>query len=147
MQIKISFDLGVNQYWKDKLTKNAQKAAELMSTSAFIEAVRSHDSFDFCDENPTAVAIKLSNTDTVEVTLGVYSKLFTRAIAYEAETADGHTAVFFNSRKESYGAGSPGNIAHEVMHALGYRHNGNAANGNENTVPYFVGNLVDEMAS
>ena len=142
MQIKINFDLSVNQYWKDKLTANALKASVIMSASPFIEAVRTHDPFDDCDETPTAVARNLSNTDVVEITVGIYSKFFTKAIAYEVEGA-----VFFNSRKESYGAGSPGNIAHEVVRALGYVHNGNAASGNEDTVPYYVGNLVDEMAA
>lgn len=113
-----------------------------MSASPFIEAIRTHDGFDSTDETPTQVAVKLSNTGDVEITVGIYSKFFTKAIAYEVEGA-----VFFNTRKESYGAGSPGNIAHEVMHALGYTHNGNAASGNENTVPYYVGNLVDEMAA
>lgn len=142
MQIKINFDLSVNKYWRDKLTASALKASVIMSASPFIEAIRTHDGFDSTDETPTQVAVKLSNTGDVEITVGIYSKFFTKAIAYEVEGA-----VFFNTRKESYGAGSPGNIAHEVMHALGYTHNGNAASGNENTVPYYVGNLVDEMAA
>ena len=137
MRIIVQF-LGGTQYWQDKITANAAQASAILSDPAFIAKIRAWPGFDFTGETPDQIADKIQNAGEVTIKVGFYSKWWTRAIAYEQDGA-----VYFNTRKESYGAGSKGNIAHEVTHALGYEHNGNAAAGNLNTVPYRIGEWAD----
>lgn len=137
MNIKIDF-MGQNNYWENKINWSAQQTGVILSHPDFIAKVRGWAGFDFTEATPGGIADLLLLTKDVEIRVGFYSKWFTRAIAYEIPNG-----VFFNTRKESYGAGSPGNLAHELMHKLGFQHNGNAAAGNENTVPYRIGYWVD----
>lgn len=53
--------------------------------------------------------------------------------------------VCFNTWKERYGAGV-GNVAHEAMHALGYKHRSNRASENQDSVPTWVGDLIEREA-
>lgn len=138
MKIIVSF-LSGSDYWRDKVLASAEEASQTLSNPAFLAKVRSWPGFDFCSDTSAQVADKLEQAGDVRVTVGFYSKWLTRAIAYENELG-----VHFNTRKESYGAGGAGDLAHELCHQLGYRHNGNALRGNENTVPWSIGRWVDE---
>lgn len=70
--------------------------------------------------------------------VGFYNNPNTRAIAYEDDGA-----LYINVAKFDYGAGSPGNIAHEFAHTLGYTHFTNWAFFGKRSVPYVVGRLVE----
>jgi hypothetical protein len=140
MKLEIEF-LGGSCYWIEKIKRNAARAEEVLSSQAFLERVRKHPSFDHTKDGSEQVAHAIEAAGAVKIRVGFYSKWWTRAIAYEADGA-----IYFNTRKEGYGAGSVGNIAHEVMHALGYSHNGNSPAGNENTVPWRVGEWVQDWA-
>lgn len=137
MKITVTF-LNGSDYWQNKILDSAARASAILSDPAFLEAVRKRGRFDCTTHAPTQVADRLEHAGEVTIKVGFYSRWWTRAIAYEK-----NDTVFFNTRKESRGAGSPANIAHEVMHALGYRHNGNYTAGNENTVPYVIGDMVE----
>lgn len=137
MRIKIDF-LGRNDYWEEKIENSAAQASRVLSDPLFISKVIGWPGFDYTDMNPKQVAQVLADTKGIEIRVGLYSKWLTRAIAYEIPNG-----VFFNTRKERGGAGSPGNLAHELMHKLGFSHHGNSARGNENTVPYCIGEWVD----
>jgi hypothetical protein len=97
--------------------------------------------FDYTSDTPAQVADKLASAAEVTISVGFYWNPFGPAVAKE-----GNGLVRFNSAKESRGAGSPGNVAHELMHALGYEHNGNYPAGNEHTVPWVIGGFVEEFA-
>lgn len=137
MRIIVNF-LSGSEYWESKIKANAEEASRRLSDPAFLAWVKSWSQFDFSGDTPLQVSEKLAAAGDVKINVGFYSKLLTLAIAYEEDDA-----VFFNTRKESYGAGGVGNIAHEVMHAMGYSHNGNSARGNENTVPYRIGEWIE----
>lgn len=138
MKIVIEFQNG-SCYWIKKIEKNAEQVSRVLSDPAFLAKVRSWPRFDFTEKTPDQDTKAIEHAGTVTIRVGFYSKWFTRAIAYESDGA-----IYFNVRKEGYGAGSPGNLAHEVMHALGFSHNGNSPAGNANTVPWRVGEWVEE---
>lgn len=137
MQIAIVF-LNGSDYWKKKVQDAALKVQGIFSDEGFLQAVAAHAGFDFTADSPAAVASRLMNAGTVSIHVGFYSKCLTRAIAYEQAGA-----VYFNTRKEAQGAASWQNVAHEVLHALGYSHNGNAPAGQGNTVPYAIPALAE----
>lgn len=138
MKIKIIF-LGGSDYWRKKIQNAAMQVEAILSDADFLNAkVAAHPKFDFTKDSPVLVASKIMNTEVVTVRVGFYCKWLTKAIAYESGGA-----IYFNTRKESAGAGSWGNVMHEVLHALGYSHNGNSAAGNGNSVPYKVPDLAE----
>jgi len=137
VKIIVTF-LNGTQYWTDLIKLNAQRASEVLSDPAFITHVRCGPRFDYCAHTPEEVASVIASAGEVVVNVGFYSKWWSKAIAYEQDGV-----VYFNTRKEAYGAGSPGNIAHEFTHKLGFVHCGNSSRGNANTVPYRIGNEVD----
>lgn len=136
MKIKIEFLNGTigNQL---KVRESAQRASEVLSDPEFIEKVRSHSGFDFTNHTPGMVAATLENVREVAIKVGFYREWWpwSKVIAYEE-----NGEVWFNTRKAE--AGDVGNVAHETMHAMGFSHNGNAASGNQNTIPYWIGEQV-----
>lgn len=137
MQIQINF-IGGTDYWKKKIQDAALKVQGILSDESFLQTVAAHPKFDFTKDSSVIVASRIMNAQSVTVKVGFYSKCLTRAIAYETDGA-----IYFNTRKEAAGAGSWQNVMHEVLHALGYSHNGNSPGGNQNTVPYMVPDLAE----
>lgn len=141
MKIEIEF-LNGSTYWKQLVKRNAEHAGRVLSDPAFLAKVENWTKFDFTSDTPRTVATRLEKAGTVKIRVGFYTGWWwSKAIAYE----DGG-AIYFNTRKEAYGAGGVGNIAHEFMHALGYSHNGNSPAGQENTVPWRVGQWAEGWA-
>lgn len=139
MIIDVNF-LGGTESWQILVDASAIRAAQILSDPATLARIRAFPRFDDTTDTPDQIASALERAGTIPISVGFYWGLFTKAIAYEE-----NNCVYFNTRKWAYGAGSPGNVAHELMHRLGYVHNGNSAQGNQNTVPYWIGNLVDEI--
>lgn len=134
MKVLVQFINGTD-FWKDLVINNAWTVSQIISHPDFIEKVANWPAFDFTNQSPREVAETLEQVGDVKIRVGFYKGwIFSKAIAYEEGGA-----VYFNTRKFAYGAGGVGNIAHELMHALGYSHRGNSPNGNENTVPWRIG--------
>lgn len=154
MKIEIEFEFHDGQ-WDEYIQKNAARASEILASSSFLAKVKQWPNFDSTDKRPDEVARVIETANVVRVRVGYFpvrssfllrkfdllKNRTTAAIADEG--ADG--LVRFNRSKKPYGAGSPGNIAHETMHVLGFRHTGNKRAGNENSVPYRIGEWVDEQ--
>jgi hypothetical protein len=139
MKINLTFLNGI-PYWKNLVTRNAETAQAILSDPKFIEKVRGWAGFDFTSSTPGQVATTLELATEVNIKIGFYRGWFwSKAIAYEQDGA-----IYFNTRKEAYGAGSVGNIVHEIMHALGFSHNGNSPAGNTNAVPWRLGTWASE---
>lgn len=137
MRIEVKFKNG-SQYWQDKVTAAAAKAAAILSTPEFLARIAHYPSFYFTELSSEVISKQLETTDVVQIVVGFYSqRWFTKAIAAEDENG-----VEFNTAKEAYGAGDWGNVMHETLHVLGFSHNGNAAAGNENSVPYRIPSLA-----
>lgn len=137
MNIVVKF-LNGNSYWQAKILVSAGKASAVLSDPVFLAKVRAVPKFDFTSDTPAQVGDKLAAAGDVTVSVGFFSKWFTKEIAFE--DAGG---FHFNTRKEAQGAGGPGDIAHELCHELGWLHRGNARSGNENSAPYWIGDQVD----
>ena len=137
MNIKVTFLNGSN-YWQQLVLNSAEKASDILSDPAFLLKISNITHYDFCIETPIQIGDKIRAVGEITIEVGFYSKWFTKAIAYEE-----CKKIWFNTRKKAYGAGGVGNIVHETLHALGYKHNGNATAGNEFTVPYLIGDLAD----
>lgn len=139
MVIELHFINGTPE-WQKRVQANAEIAQRRLSSPELLKKVAYWEGFDFTRDEPKTVAMRLVQTEHIHIRVGFYSKWWTRAIAYEDDGV-----IYFNTRKARNGAGSPGNIAHEVMHVMGYSHNGNSPRGQTNTVPYRIGQWVDEM--
>lgn len=139
MNIIVKF-LGGSTYWQSLILVNAKTASTVLSAPSTIDKISAFPVFDFTADTPAQVADKIAGAGDVTISVGFFWNPFARDIAYEESGA-----VYFNRAKQSRGAGSPGNIAHETMHALGFQHNGNSPLGQQNTVPWWVGNLVDSI--
>jgi hypothetical protein len=140
VEIVIDFEGGTAE-WHGIIRRNAATAAEIMSRPAFVEQVRTWPRFAHTTDSPEQVAERIRSAGRLTIAVGFYAKSRTKAIAYEQ-----NGRVYFNTLKQKYGAGSPGNIAHETTHTLGYKHKGNRRRPNINSVPYRIGDWVEELA-
>lgn len=141
MRINCDF-LNGTTYWQNKVLASARRGGEILSNPGFLDVIEAHTGFDFCNMPPRAVRDKIEHIESIMIKVGFYRGWWwSKAIAFEE-----NGEVWFNTRKEAYGAGGLNNVIHETMHALGFSHNGNSAIGNENTVPYWIGNKAAEWA-
>jgi len=138
MRIEVIFS-GGSSNWQAFISESAKTAAAVLSDPTFIAKVRAWPGFDFSQNTPAQVGDTIEAANVVDVKIGFYDHPLGPSIAKEVAGA-----VLFNTSKRNRGAGSPGNLAHEVMHVLGFSHNGNQLAGNENSVPYRIGQWVDE---
>lgn len=137
MKVIVQFING-NDFWQNLVIKNAVLVSQVLSHPDFIKRVAAWPAFDFTNQTALDVSETIDHAGEVKIRVGFYKGwFFSKAIAYEE-----NGAIHFNTRKLAYGAGGVGNIAHELMHALGFSHQGNSPRGNENTVPWRIGQWV-----
>jgi hypothetical protein len=142
MQVEVSFsdiDDERNEDWEPFIRESAKTAAAVLSDDDFIARVGSWRAFDATKDSPKQVADKIRGAGVLKIRVAFYHRRIGPAIAKEIGGK-----IHINTAKRAYGAGSPANIAHEVMHVLGFKHDGNRPSGNDNTVPYRIGEWVDD---
>lgn len=141
MKINAIFLFKNNKYWHEKLSKSIAETEALLNDKDLTGKLRAlSPKLDHTSDTWQEVLDRIENAGEITVKFGLYSRWWTRAIAYEQ-----NGAVYFNTRKESRGAGSVWNVMHEVLHVLGYHHLGNSTSGNENSVPYLVPELIRKV--
>lgn len=136
----LQFSGDADAVWRSRLVAAAERASRVLATDEFkakcnrlkLSRTNGKTVAQVCDE------VACSGKQTI--TIGFFHKENTKAIASEGEDT-----IFINTAKEDGGAGSPGNLVHEFTHALGYTHFTNFPIFGKNSVPYKIGNLVDEL--
>lgn len=139
IDIHPKFDVPPDE-WTKRIEDNSRLASQAMCTPEFLSRVRNWKGFGWTTDSPADVANRIAHAGTVAIDVRFFFDTKTLAIASE-----GNGVISFNKAKENAGAGGPGNIAHEAMHALGYRHFWNRPCLQGNTVPWRIGNWVDEV--
>lgn len=138
MRIDVTFVRG-SEAWRAFILESAKTASVVLSDPEFLEKVGAWPKFDQTRQTPAQVAELLRRTTALSIRVGFYNRPLGPSIAKEVGGA-----VLFNTAKRNRGAGSPGNVAHEVMHVLKFEHRGNRYAGNANTVPWRIGQWVSE---
>jgi len=128
------------------------KANALLQDNNFYALIARRPGFDFTRATGEQVANSMKNCNLTLQVL-TFKKILTRELGYE-DPAD-PTAIHINiaGGKLDRSLGSVvGTYIHESVHAadandpnLDYPHNGNGAAGNENTAPYWIGNLAVQL--
>ena len=131
-----------DNYWKTRLTESTGKANEILVSDEFAKACQQLTMNKTKGKSVQEVCNELACSDTRTLKFGFFNNKRTSAIAREM----GNGVVEFNIAKPDSGAGSPGNIAHEFTHTLGYKHFTNISWLGIFSVPYEVGGLVDELS-
>ena len=128
-------------------------ANALLKGDKFYQLIAAKDKFDFTNATPAQIAeaIKNCNLNTTVVT---YKKLFPRkTLGFENPQDPLHIHINMQGWRGNRSVASyTGTIIHEAVHCadsdnagFNFGHNGNAAAGNENTAPYWIGNLAINM--
>lgn len=141
IEIRANFDVPPDE-WTSRIKDNAQLASQAMCSPEFLSRVRNWKDFGWTTDSPADVANRIAHAGVVDINVRFFVDSNTRAIASE-----GNGTVSFNKSKEAAGAGGAGNIAHEAMHAIGYRHFWNWPWLQGNTVPWRIGDWVDETVT
>ena len=126
--------------WKNKVLSSAQTVGQVLASDDFAQRCQSLNLIMTRGETVQEVCRRLVCAGDVSPDIGFYYDQHTRAIAYEEDGA-----LYINTAKGSQGAGGVGNIAHEFTHTLGYKHFTNFALLGSYSVPYEVGELVEEL--
>lgn len=134
------------------LREGVAKANELLASSSFYEIISQRSNFYYTTATGAQVADSMKNSN-LQLNVKTFKRYLTRELGYE----DPHdpTSIHINiaGRKLNRSLGSiTGTFIHEAVHAadsddenLDYTHDGNSARGNEDTAPYWIGNLAVQL--
>ena len=137
--LSIEFVTDPTASWAQRLNESAATAEAILQSEEFASRCRASKMSRTNGKPVEQVCREFSHAGPIKIEVGFYHDPDTRAIAYEQ-----NDVVYVNTAKSE--AGSPGNIAHELAHVLGYTHFTNWAFLGRNSVPYVVGELVDSQA-
>lgn len=129
--------------WQIGLSKTANC---VISNPAFLIEVSTIPKFDY--SNDSGLEVSLSLQKDIKAHLTTYKpKIWnwnSRVIAYRNV---GSNIIYFNVRKNPRSSESMTNTCtHELLHLLGYDHNGNGpeGDGRQFTVNYYIGRLAEK---
>jgi hypothetical protein len=140
-KLVVKFTETPSDLWRTRLESSAALASTILSSDAFAAKCVEMTMRRTNDRTVSDVCRHVACAGEHQLAIGFFHDANTRAIASEGE--DG---ISINTAKADAGAGTPGNLVHEFTHILGYTHWTNWAFLGKRSVPYMVGNLVDEIA-
>ena len=141
-EISVQFIENPTPFWKERVEKNANVAERILNSKEFATEFTRQSLTETDGKTAEEICRELQNAGQVNLKIGFYRRLLTRAIAFERDGS-----VYLNTAKAENGAGSPGNLAHELAHTLGYKHESNWQGESTTTVPYVVGYIVDRIST
>lgn len=124
----------------------------LLKDPDFFDRIRDHPRFDMSTALPSQIADQMERSEIVVSVILYKSKWpWSKALAFEDDRYP--RTVFLNERRLNRSLGSIcATIVHECVHALDsmvedqrFGHGDNDPNGKENTAPYWIGDLAEEM--
>lgn len=139
--INVTYDTPPEPFWKQRIDSSAVLASAILRSQEFGDRCRGKNMSRRNGQSVEQVCRELQCAGAVNPKVDFFNDPRTKAIASE-----GAGEVHINTAKAEFGAGSPGNLAHEMAHTLGYRHFTNVRRFAQQGVPYVVGDLVDEIA-
>lgn len=114
----------------------------VLSSKEFESAMKLVSSFDMSDDTGEQVLKKMKSVKAVLSTYRTKNPL-SKAIAYRNK---GKNVVYFNTRRNPRAMGKMVNTScHELSHVADYGHGNNSSRGKENTVPYKVGKICENV--
>lgn len=129
------------------------KANELLRDDKFYQLIAAKDKFDFTNATTAQVATAIKSC-SLSVKVVTYKKLFPlRTLGFENPQDPLHIHINMQGWRGNRSVASyVGTIIHEAVHCadsdnsvFNFGHKGNAAAGNEETAPYWIGNLAINM--
>ena len=136
------------------LTQAVAAANSLFQDDRFYDAIAAYDKFDYANVTPAEVA-RLIRDSALEMTIALYKPWnpFSKAVAYDDPLHP--TIIHLNARKMHRDIGSHCNtLVHECVHAVDtqypetdFGHGNNSPVHKENTAPYWIGQLAEQMIS
>lgn len=126
--------------WRGKIQASAQTVSRILASEEFFTKCRSLRLSRTNGKSVDEVCRQLACSGKIIPAISFYHDPDSRFIAY----ASGGT-LFINTAKTT--AGSPGNLAHEVAHTLGYSHFSNRRLFGMSSVPYRIGDLVTKLVN
>lgn len=134
------------------LIQGVAEANKLLNDDAFYNAIAQKTSFYNSTASGAQVATSLKKC-SLQLTVKTFKKIWTRELGFE--NPNDPTSIHINvaEKKLNRSLGSiAGTFIHEAVHAadadddqLDYQHDGNSARGNEDTAPYWIGDLAVQL--
>lgn len=140
LKLELSFGDNTTPELEKKLRASAAVANEVLCERAFILRVRTWPGFSYTSDTPQHVAARIAHGGTLKLRVSFFEDRDSAVLAREVGGA-----VAFNTANDQ--TGSPGNVAHEAMHVLGYSHRWNWPLWQGNTVPWRIGSWVNEIVA
>ncbi|QEC79992.1 hypothetical protein [Mucilaginibacter ginsenosidivorax] len=134
------------------LIDGVAEANKLLADGAFYQAIAAKPGFYFTTATGAQVAASMQNCN-LQLSVKTFKKYFTRELGYEDpnDPTSIHINIAGNKLNRSLGS-ITGTFIHESVHAadsddqaLDYPHDGNSSAGNEDTAPYWIGNLAVQL--
>ena len=130
-----------------------EKANALLRDDKFYQLIGAKEKFDFSNATPDQIAASIKKCVLTSKVV-TYKKLFPlKTLGFETPEDPLHIHInMLGWRGKRSVASYTGTIIHEAVHCadsdsseFSFGHDGNSASGNENTAPYWIGNLAINM--
>lgn len=122
----------------------------LLENNSFYYAISEHEAFDMANVGAHTIS-KLLKKSNLQMTIETYFRPWSKAETYD----DPHepTVIYLNQWHNSRSIpGFCNTFIHKIVHAVNaenpqyeFGHGDNSAIGKENTAPYWIGNLAEQM--
>lgn len=137
--LRVTYISEGTEEWTERIESSARAASAIFNSVEFQQECRSSTMTRRREKSVQQVCSEFSCSGPRTIKVGLYNDPSVRVVAFEKSGA-----VFINTAKTH--AGSPGNIAHEFAHTLGYSHSTNWGFIRKRSVPYVIGGLVRSFA-
>lgn len=121
--------------------KHLPRAEKFFNLALTDLTVINKSKFTSSDDGPAQIRVQIAKNYSVKVTTYTTFLATSKVIGHQSKGV-----IYLNTRKLRRPDCSIVNtLVHEYMHRIGYAHNGNDPGGNENSVPYWMGDRAEVL--